>query len=89
MVVRADMTKHAIEPEGLDVIPLDGTSWRVTDRELEVTDCGCLLAYVERRGCRYSVLMLGPRPGRHFVCASMEEALERVSAQGEADREKW
>jgi hypothetical protein len=89
MDVRAAIVRHTVEPSGLDIVPLDGCSWRVSDHDLDVTDSGCVLAYVERRGCRYSVLMLGPRPGRHFVCDSMDEALERLSAQGEADLEKW
>jgi hypothetical protein len=76
------MATEVLEPAQLDVIALDDCSWRVASAELEPSDPQCVLAYVElRKGGRFSILMLAPRPGVHAECSTMDEALTLVAAQ--------
>jgi hypothetical protein len=77
------MAREVLDSAQLDVIALDDCSWRVASRELEPSDPQCVLAYVElRKGGRFSILMLAPRPGVHAECSTMDEALTLIAAQG-------
>jgi hypothetical protein len=77
------MVTGTMEPAPLEVLALDECSWRVASRELEPANPRCILAYVEeRKGGRFSVLMLAPRPGAHAECTTMSEALAVIAAQG-------
>lgn len=65
---------------GTEIVPLCAGSWRITDTRVPVTAPVGLLAYVEREGAGYSVMILRPAPLRTVAADSLEAALAIVEA---------
>lgn len=75
------------EPDlALDVVPLCADSWRITDPRVPLNSAECLLAYVEREGSGYTVMLLRPGRPRTIAVESLEAAVALVEASRGAAR---
>ena len=76
------MTAQKCTSHNLEVLTLEPHSWRVSNRQNDLTDARSLLAFVEKVAEeRFSIIMVAPHPGEQWECATLGEALELLAVE--------
>ncbi len=77
MVVRQDATTRS----GVDLTPIDETTWRVCDDRLEAADRRRIVGYLRLVDGEYEMLWMRPWPGPTYRYPTMETAVAAVSTR--------